>query len=77
VVRSASIAGNSVTVQCVGATATILAADPAPNYLVSRIQAGPSDQVNVKFESATSQPARVTFKSRCHDGVPRINPDTA
>jgi hypothetical protein len=33
--------------------------------------------VNVKFESATIAPNRVTFKSRCRDGIPRINPDTA
>jgi eukaryotic-like serine/threonine-protein kinase len=75
--RSASLAGNSVTVRCVGATATIIGATPAADWSISRIRPGPADQVNVKFESATVAPNRVTFKSRCHDGIPRINPDTA
>jgi serine/threonine-protein kinase len=75
--RSASLAGNSVTVRCVGATATIVSASPAEDWAITRIQSGPSVQVNVKFESATIAPLRVTLKSRCHDGVPRINPDTA
>jgi serine/threonine-protein kinase len=77
VARSASEAGNTVTVRCVGATATIVSASPAEGWSITRIQAGPSDQVNVKFESATIAPNRVTFKSRCRDGIPRINPDTA
>jgi eukaryotic-like serine/threonine-protein kinase len=77
VVRSATMAGNSVTVRCVGATATILSATPAEGWSITRIRSGPADQVNVKFESATIAPLRVTFKSRCNGGVPRINPDTA
>jgi serine/threonine-protein kinase len=75
--RSAALAGNSVTVRCVGATATIISATPAEGWSITRIRSGPADQVNVKFESATIAPLRVTFKSRCNDGVPRINPDTA
>jgi len=74
--RSASEAGNSVTVRCTGSTATIVAATPAAGWSVTRIQPGPSDQVNVKFESASIAPNRVTFKGRCHNGIPRINPDT-
>jgi serine/threonine-protein kinase len=75
--RAASEGGNSVTVRCVGATATIVSAEPAAGWSVTRLQPGPSDQVNVKFESATIAPNRVTFKARCRDGIPRINPDTA
>jgi eukaryotic-like serine/threonine-protein kinase len=66
-----------VTVRCTGSTATIVAASPATDWTITRIRSGPADQVNVKFESAGTAPHRVTFKSRCHDGVPRINPDTA
>lgn len=75
--RSASLAGNSVTVRCVGAMATIVSAAPADGWSITRIRSGPADQVNVRFESATIAPLRVTFKSRCQGGVPRINPDTA
>jgi serine/threonine-protein kinase len=76
-VRSASEYGNSVTVRCKGAVAEITSASPATGWNVTRINRGPSDQVNVRFESATIAPGRVTFKSRCNDGVPRINPDVA
>jgi hypothetical protein len=64
-------------VRCVGATATIVSAVPAEGWSITRIRPGPSDQVNVKFESATIAPHRLTYKSRCPGGVPRINPDTS
>ena len=63
--------------RCNGAVAEITAATPAEGWNVTRINRGPSDQVNVRFESATIAPGRVAFKSRCNDGVPRINPDVA
>ena len=75
--RSASEYGNSVTVRCDGAVAKIVAYTAADGWSVTRYNPGPSDQVNIKFESATVAPNRVTFKSRCRDGVPRINPDVA
>jgi serine/threonine-protein kinase len=75
--RSASESGNTVTVRCVGAVATIIAAVPAEGWSVTRLNAGPAEQVNVKFESATVAPNRLTYKIRCNGGVPRINLDTA
>jgi eukaryotic-like serine/threonine-protein kinase len=75
--RSASEYGNSVTVRCEGAVAKIVAYDAAAGWNVTRYTPGPGEQVNIRFESATVAPGRVTFKSRCNDGVPRINPDVA
>jgi serine/threonine-protein kinase len=66
--------GNSVTVQCTGSTAQITSAVPGEGWSINRISPGPSDQVNVRFESA-AEPYRVTFRSRCTDGRPRINLD--
>lgn len=74
--RSASEFGNSVTVECVGAVATIVSASPAEGWSVTRLKPGPAEQVNVRFTSATIEPGRVSFKSRCRNGEPRINPDT-
>jgi hypothetical protein len=75
--RSATEYGNSVTVRCEGTVARIMAYTAADGWSVTRVNPGPSDQVNIKFESATVAPNRVIFKSRCKNGVPRINPDVA
>jgi eukaryotic-like serine/threonine-protein kinase len=65
--------GNTVTVECAGTMAKIVVAEPGDTWSVTRIQPGPADQVNVKFVSSTAEPFRVTFRSRCNGGVPRIN----
>jgi eukaryotic-like serine/threonine-protein kinase len=65
--------GNTVTVECVGTMAKIVVAEPGDTWSVTRIQPGPSDQVNVKFVSTSAEPFRVTFRGRCNSGVPRIN----
>jgi hypothetical protein len=67
--------GNTVTVQCTGTTAQIVGNTPGEGWSITRISPGPADQVNVRFESATVEPYRVTFRSRCTDGRPRINLD--
>ncbi|WP_203932160.1 serine/threonine-protein kinase [Virgisporangium ochraceum] len=73
--RSASEYGNSVTVRCVGEVAQIVAYNAAAGWNVTRVNPGPAEQVNIRFETGTS--GRVTFKSRCNNGIPRINPDVA
>jgi serine/threonine-protein kinase len=75
--RSASEYGNSVTVRCTGAVAKVVGYQQAEGWSATRVNPGPAEQVNIRFESATVSPGRVTFKSRCKDGVPRINPDVA
>jgi serine/threonine-protein kinase len=68
--------GNTITVECVGPVAEIIAAVPGEGYLINRITRGPADQVNVRFESATIEPSRITFRGRCTNGEPRINLDS-
>ena len=71
--RSAERAGNAVTVQCVGNVATVTVTTPAEGWSVTRDRPGPADQVSVRFESVTVDPYLITVRSRCVDGIPRIN----
>jgi hypothetical protein len=65
--------GNTVTIRCVGASATITSAVPAENWSVTRITPGPAEQVNLRFESATVEPYFISLRARCNDGYPRFN----
>jgi hypothetical protein len=62
-----------VTVRCVGITATIVGTSAADGWTVTRINPGPAEQVNVRFESGTVEPYFASFRARCNNGTPRIN----
>jgi len=65
--------GNSVTVRCVGAEATVLAATAADEWVVRREESGPTTgRVRVKYRSSTIEPYTFAFRGWCVNGAPVI-----
>ncbi|GAA1034499.1 hypothetical protein GCM10009557_39360 [Virgisporangium ochraceum] len=69
---SQQIHGNSVTMQCRGAIAQLVAANTADGWALTRINPGPAELVGVRFESTSQPPYQVTVRGRCEGGSPRL-----
>jgi serine/threonine-protein kinase len=65
--RTFDTVGGTVTVRCVGPTATLVGYDPLPGFVPSLIDRGPGPAVGLTLSAVV---ATVRIGARCDDGVP-------